>query len=245
VTGSAFCFLKLKEAPNYKNGILCGTFLGLATLTRPVTLLMYAFTPIWSLRVFYGEWKTAIKTTAVCLAAMSVPLGYWTVRNYSLTSKVIPVCTVGGRTFYASNHRLCVEDDRFKGKCVDEVSLEHTPERFRLHQIILNKKTSRAMKEVELNSRLQAIGMQFLVENPRSIPKLLFYKFRETWTPIIHSSRKVFDILYLLSYWPLLPIFVVGMILKVREPFLILFAAFTIVKTLTFFSKRFLWKSLD
>ncbi|MDP6355929.1 MAG: hypothetical protein QF473_12540 [Planctomycetota bacterium] len=81
-----------------------GLLLGLATLARPVILLFPGVAAAWLVLRSEKEWKRALPSAAVMLGAFVLCLMPWMIRNKSVLEKFVVVSTVGGQTFFHSNH---------------------------------------------------------------------------------------------------------------------------------------------
>jgi hypothetical protein len=100
---SASLYLDFIEKEDAKSAVLLGVVLGMAALTRPVSLLLLV--PLLAWYVFGGG-RTALKrrlrNTAIAASVFILALVPWTVRNYLLTDKIIPVASRGGHFFYSN-----------------------------------------------------------------------------------------------------------------------------------------------
>lgn len=82
--------------------ILCGVMFGLATLTRPLTLILPPFVFVAFIWSFPGELKRCLNKTLLVCAGMVIVIAPYTVRNYSLTDQIIPVNAQSGIALWAS-----------------------------------------------------------------------------------------------------------------------------------------------
>ena len=81
-----------------------GLLLGLATLTRPIILLFPGVAAAWLVLRNGKEWKQTLPTLAVLLGSFVLCLVPWMARNKTALEKFVVVSTVGGQTFFHSNH---------------------------------------------------------------------------------------------------------------------------------------------
>jgi len=81
-----------------------GLLLGLATLTRPVILFFPLWVVAWLLVQKRHEWRRWAIPAAAFLVVFALTLVPWSVRNGIRMGKPVIVSTVGGQTFYHSNH---------------------------------------------------------------------------------------------------------------------------------------------
>ncbi|MCB4790794.1 MAG: glycosyltransferase family 39 protein [Elusimicrobia bacterium] len=93
------------KMPGY---LLSGIVLGLATLTRPTTLIL----PVILLPWFIFKYKNkAVKIFSAYLVGFVCLIAPWTIRNYLVYNAFIPVQTRSGENFWASNNPWS------KGRC--------------------------------------------------------------------------------------------------------------------------------
>ena len=97
-------FLLNKDVkPNFWNKIMGGVTLGLATLTRSVTLIFPIFIFFW-LFFKYRNIKRVIGRFFVYFLFFILTLTPWTIRNYIIHHAFVPVSTAGGATFWGANN---------------------------------------------------------------------------------------------------------------------------------------------
>jgi hypothetical protein len=86
----------------YLRWLAPGVLFGLTAMFRPEYLLVgVAFVVLAAIRIAIGrEWRQALAATAVFLAAMVVLILPWTVRNYVVLDRVVPISTGGGKALY-------------------------------------------------------------------------------------------------------------------------------------------------
>ncbi len=86
----------------YLRWLAPGVLFGLTAMFRPEYLLVgVAFVVLAAIRIAIGrEWRQALAATAVFLAALVVLILPWTVRNYVVLDRVVPISTGGGKALY-------------------------------------------------------------------------------------------------------------------------------------------------
>ena len=79
-----------------------GVLFGALAMFRPEYLLVgIAFALLTAIRIVLERgWKRALATAAIFLAAMIVLILPWTVRNYVVLERVVPISTGGGKALY-------------------------------------------------------------------------------------------------------------------------------------------------
>lgn len=71
--------------------LLCGITLGLATLTRPNTLLLPLIVVPWLIYHFKSDYRESLWKSCYLILGMLLSVGPWILRNYILFKKFIPV----------------------------------------------------------------------------------------------------------------------------------------------------------
>jgi len=85
--------------------MLAGFVLGLATLTRPVTLLFPVVLLAWILATVESARKVkALKTLGVVTIMMVMTILPWTIRNYVVTGSFVLVTSTDGLNFYIGHN---------------------------------------------------------------------------------------------------------------------------------------------
>jgi 4-amino-4-deoxy-L-arabinose transferase-like glycosyltransferase len=83
-----------------------GAFLGATALIRPEYLVFAAaFALLAFVRVARGRgWRMGIASSALLLAAFAAVLAPWTVRNYTVLDRFVPVTTGGGKALFVATY---------------------------------------------------------------------------------------------------------------------------------------------
>lgn len=79
---------------------------GLATLVRPITLILPCFILLLFLYESRGNWKNTLYKTVIFTVAMLIIIAPWTIRNYNLTHKIIPVNAQTGIALWAATSKI-------------------------------------------------------------------------------------------------------------------------------------------
>ena len=169
--------------------LLCGFFLGLATLTRPSLLYLPILLVIFILksREYKKFWV---------ILAMVLTLLPWTIRNYLVHKSFVAVTTYNGYILYNSSHPVDGKKFGFM-----------TPE----DDII--KKSEQISSEVKRSHFLAYEGIKSIVQNPLNYIKLGFLKVLFFWIPfdweiISKEGKAVFNF----SYAFIFPFFLIAVI---------------------------------
>lgn len=106
VLAAVIFFYKIRKNFYSKyNYFFAGFILGIASLVRPNLLIIF-FLAFWALVYDFWkkrmEFKICIFYLSIYVVAFFLPIIPWTVRNYKVFHKIIPISTQGGRTLYIS-----------------------------------------------------------------------------------------------------------------------------------------------
>ncbi len=86
--------------------LLPGFLFGLTAMFRPEYLFVAAaFMVLAAVRVARGRgWRPGLAGAAIFLLALALPILPWTVRNYIVLDKVVPISTGGGKALYVGTY---------------------------------------------------------------------------------------------------------------------------------------------
>jgi 4-amino-4-deoxy-L-arabinose transferase-like glycosyltransferase len=149
-------------------GILCG----ILALTKPANLLFPGV-------LFFLAWlegksfSQAFKKTIVIGLFMALTILPWTIRNYIVFNKFIPISTNGGITLYLNNNPYA------KGAWQDPFSFPNSP-----LAPYKNEETG-FWDELAVDKLGKELGTKWILENPGEFFKLgfkkLYYVFSDSW----------------------------------------------------------------
>lgn len=91
--------------PRVRPALVAGLVFGLATLVRPLTLLLPPFVIALFLLRSPGSWRAAVRPALAFLLAMALVIAPWTARNYAVSGQLIPVNLQGWAVAWASTVR--------------------------------------------------------------------------------------------------------------------------------------------
>jgi hypothetical protein len=167
--------------------VLAGILWGLTTLIRPITLILPPFVFLVFLIKYKFSWQRLLKSSIVFTLAMIIAIAPYTIRNYSLTRRIIPVNAQGSIALWAGTVRI----------------LNRTPNHFRWWNLwygdgmqifrkitkvpLYSYSTYRAnLLELEDEFKRQAI------QNLRSQPTVYFHNFVQNFVTINLDINSVF-----------------------------------------------------
>ncbi|HID86043.1 MAG TPA: phospholipid carrier-dependent glycosyltransferase, partial [Anaerolineae bacterium] len=165
----AFILLALAARERGDRGAIfwAGTLLGLATITRPVTLPLIPLFFLWLLSSTEFRRGRPIKALALLLA-LSLTIGPIVVKNYQIHREFIPISTHGGITFY----RGLLKGDNLRDP-----------------EIMLAGKeiAESGLSELEQERRYYEVSINYLKEHPGDIPHILKRKIELLFIPTTYE----------------------------------------------------------
>jgi hypothetical protein len=172
---------------------------GIATLLRQQVLLLLPVLLAW---LMWATWRRVpirqfCLSAAVSLTVVAAFILPWTVRNYVAYRAFLPLNSNVGWALYAANHPE-------QGSRFEPLNLPPVPEEWR------------GLNEAELNSRLTAAGLQFVLDDPGRFALQTLDRFRNYfrfWPE--RSSPLVSNVSRVLSYGLYLPFMLYGLCLSI------------------------------
>ena len=185
---------------------MLGVVLGLETLNRPSTVgfvillggyIYFSIPQAESGGVFHGHRKErrGIATVAIIFLTSFLVVLPWTIRNYRIHHRLVPITTNGGITFWDGHNKYVRQGWRpsyFIPDCPD------------------NPLTWRSRSEVEWDKMNYIKGWEFIMQNPLLDLKHDLRKLLMFWSPYNHIIDK-------LTYIPVLILSLIGIYLTKRE----------------------------
>jgi 4-amino-4-deoxy-L-arabinose transferase-like glycosyltransferase len=195
LTAGIACLATLAQQFRWQYAFGGGVLLGLATLTRPVTLGLPVVVSIWAGLTFPDKRRASLTAAVISLALIFTILP-WSTRNYVIHHQVIPVATEDGVTFWGSNNPVVMDNPAKAGRWILYTQLPHANELV-------------GLSELELRRRTYELGWEFLEDNLEKIPRLEAYKLLRFWS--LYPNRGTLEkAMSLLSYGILFPFMLIG-----------------------------------
>jgi 4-amino-4-deoxy-L-arabinose transferase-like glycosyltransferase len=184
----------------FRNLIAAGFVLGLATLTRSVTILFPLFILIFMAADLIFKpipRNRLIKIAIVFLLAFSFTIFPWTLRNWRVHKKLVPVVTRTGLGLYSS---FVPPDGKTFGFNANDA---------------VTRKAETLNSEVERSDYLTQETFKYIKNNPRRVVKLELIKLLFFWAPFDWSifAGEVYNF----SYGFVLPFFIFGIFITFRR----------------------------
>lgn len=171
---------------------ISGAAWGAATLVRPIVA------PMAGIVALYLASRAGWKRGLLLCAGFALILCPWLIRNYFAFGRPL-LSTQGGEVFLGTNNSYVIDVPVRHGAWVQPADLPQY--RDKLEGIV---------DEVRLNNLEYDLGLDFLRENPRVIPRLIFYKLVRWLTPVTETPGLA-RVSVLASYGPLLLFLFVGL----------------------------------
>jgi 4-amino-4-deoxy-L-arabinose transferase-like glycosyltransferase len=167
-----------------------GVVLGLAALTRQTALPIAVVIVLWTLvgRQTSG-WLRRLSPALIILTLMVLTLTPWTVRNYLVFGKLVPLTSQAGLSLWIANNPMA-DGTGVGGKGDAEGKVLFIPE-------------VDALPEVEVGSAYQKLAVQFIRENPLRFAQLALWRLQYFWHLGYHGEGLA-EIVFLVIYLPML-----------------------------------------
>ncbi len=199
VAVAVFLLLRASGSASRWLWLSAGAALGLAVLTKANLALFIPFALAWT--AWFG-WRRVLWAGL----GVALILGPWEVRTWRITGSPI-LYSNGGQALWLSNHALTF--DYFPRLSIDEASTAE-----------FGAMTAAEKSEVAALNDRQGIrqsqwfwnrGIEFIRANPGLTLKRAIYKVWIAFSPVFSPAKPwAFQILYFLSYFPLLVLSVAG-----------------------------------
>jgi len=165
-TASTWALLRVRDNGRWTWAwaVLCG----LATLTRPnmATLLPLGLVCLWIW--LPGSRMRRVTQCLLVSALFLLTLAPWTIRNYLVLHRWVPVTTVGGTVLWEANNPYVMADPAAQGHGLHAADLPEA-------------QGSRGLSEVDLDAYNLNLALTYLRTHPWSIPGHLGVKLIRLW----------------------------------------------------------------
>ena len=232
-----FSIAKYQENPISKKVVLIGLLFGLVSYVRPLGLLTVPIFIFWHLVVLKNKisFNKSISNILIVTGLFIIIILPWTMRNYNLHNKLIPMNTNGGVNLLQGNNPISWDrNNPMRGSLTyyesSELALFFPEGQLRLNQ---------NNKEAVIDSLANKKAVSFIKHNYAELPKVLIYKFIKLFKIYPYNSTLIVKIGMVLSYGLLLPFIVFGFFRIVQNShelsFLLVPIISTIISSLIFY----------
>ncbi len=164
-----------------------GVVLGLAALTRETMLPIGILIALWTcIDRLSKRWPQRMSPAVVILAFIGLTLTPWTIRNYMMTGKFIPLTSLGGGSLWVANNPLA--DGTAKGLRSPQID---------------------ALPESQRGVAYRKMAVQFIRENPGRFVQLTLRRLQYFWHLTYHGEG-LGEIAFLVVYLPMLSLAAIG-----------------------------------
>lgn len=167
LTASLVSLYQYLYAPHWLKAVTSGLALGFAILTRPIPLLLVFFLPVIFLLLRY-PWRKVLPPYLLLCGVTFLVLLPWTIRNYRVFGRLVPVSTMSGATFYLANHPGA---DGMGGSGGGPTGFYHG-----VFFPIEEKLVAAGVPETERTSVFYQKGLEFIRSRPQEILRLFLWK---------------------------------------------------------------------
>jgi hypothetical protein len=187
----------------YTMSVLVGVLAGIAVLVRTEYLVLVGAVMLGSL-ITHRHWKM----TAIAAVGAFVVIAPWTVRNYAVFHRLIPVASyVGNNLFLAYN-----PEANGSGRPVENDELKERLLGSELYAVPLDSNYEYASEKVLYNA-----AIDYMKSHPlRSFAVLPMYRAALFWIYDIHHPV-THELMYQIQFWPLFVLSIVGLAMAARN----------------------------
>ncbi len=173
-----------------------GLLFGLGILCRAELIVFFFLALAGTFVALRG--RKALRGAIVMAAITGATLAPWTLRNYRVFHAFVPLTTMSGYTFYEGNN-----PHNATGGPGGALPFPDT----------------RGMGEIEKDRFLRHEAIRVIRENPRRMPGLVWSKFKRLWNVKLNTDNPAYAsrltvLASVISFTPLLVLFVVGLVLS-------------------------------
>lgn len=195
---SIYLFLyKFQDTSKIHYGIITGILLGIASLTREVTIYFLPLVIVWLIIINRNNKKSISHKSLVIIFSMFITMLPWIARNYIIFKTIIPVSTNGGVNFYMGNNPQATGGFlwRLPDNCVWPDNQSNLTEK------------EMSVAEIAIYKKCFKEGLNFILKNPFKSVVLSIKKLMILWRPPFYNinfkalpSEALFRTIWLIFY---------------------------------------------
>ena len=186
-----------------------GVTLALVSLIRPIGMMLAPLLLLWSWGVARGNRWFRIRSGIVICGTFCMAVLPWSIRNFQVHGKLIPLNTNGGVNLLVGNNPVVWNDEELRGRF-----MYFTNPRLKN---FFPEAWMPALREIELDQIAQQRALRFILDNPWRFILESFYKIRSLFRVTIIGGGMWINAVLWLTYGLLLPFFIAGLGLNLRE----------------------------
>jgi len=193
-----WAFLRYLKSGSPTELLISAVSLGYGILTRPFALLLL---PLFLLALFWKSRKSAkvmLKHAGLLAFTALALVAPWTIRNYNVFHRFIPVADNGGSTFYGGNNDRVLHDPKYYGGWISTTELPERP--------LIDAQPD----EVSHDHEEWVLGVGWVKEHARSMPLLCLYKLVRLWLPDFASANRKYVTMQVIGVTPILILTLLG-----------------------------------
>jgi 4-amino-4-deoxy-L-arabinose transferase-like glycosyltransferase len=189
-------YYKYKKTPYL---ILSGLFVGLTSLCKDSGIFLAGLISVWLFQAAQGPLKSRIKDTIIFLFFSLVLILPWSLRNYYIFHRFIPLSVGFGHTLYLGNNEKTIA----LNKGYDNFSLMPSD--------------VTGLFTPQTDDILKKRAVEFMLNNPGKTIGLTAKKFVNMWQPYYSDARRISKLAMIFSYLPVVVLGLIGLILALRR----------------------------
>jgi 4-amino-4-deoxy-L-arabinose transferase-like glycosyltransferase len=130
----------------------------------------------------------------------------WTIRNYEVHHRLVPITTMGGRVLWEGNNPYVVRDPTLRGRSAASLLLPEA-------------RLTEGLPEAEADALYFRLGLRFIREHPSEMPSLLAWKMMRLWNLFPDLPSRTQRCVAFLTLLVTLFLFLIGLVsaLRARE----------------------------
>jgi len=198
VTGSTWALLAAED--DWRLTGLWSLLCALAALARPNMGLLLPLGIVWSLGDRPRRWRRCV----LALAVFGLTLLPWTLRNYTIHHRLVPITTMGGVVLWEGNNPYVAATPGMQGRSAHAPSLPEA-------------RLVSGLPEAEADSVYFRLGLRFMREHWQEMPRLVAWKFMRLWNPWPELPSGLERLVAAATLIPTLTFFVIGLVLAYRR----------------------------
>jgi 4-amino-4-deoxy-L-arabinose transferase-like glycosyltransferase len=185
-------------------GLVCG----IAVLVRPSSTLLPGMLAFLLLVFRAASFKRIARWSVLFGIGTFLVVLPWTIRNARVFQRFCLVSTTGGSTFWGANNRVVAQPS--SGVWGSWISTNFDLE-------VKKREVWSLSNEVDQDRKESQIGREWLMANPGKIPALMAGKVWRLINPFPLSNNRAYALIVGVGQILLLPLFVVGLALVLRD----------------------------